>query len=163
MNWADWSIVGVVCLSCVLGASRGFIREAMSLAVWFLALFVAFFFSDAVAARMVDTVATPSLRYMLAFGGLFLLTMVLGSMVSRLLGQLVSAVGLKGFDRVLGASFGFARGVIIVLVILVFVPSMIPVQEDEWWQNSIFIPPVLELEELGREMASYVIGLVSGK
>lgn len=163
MNWADWAIVAVVGLSSLLGATRGFIREAMSLAVWFLALAVAFFFSDAVAARMVDTIATPSLRQMLAFGGLFILTMVLGSMVSRLLGQLVSAVGLKGFDRVLGASFGFARGVIIVLVILVFVPSMIPVQEDEWWQTSILIPPVLDLEEFGRELAGYVIGLFSGE
>lgn len=154
MNWADWLICGVIGLSCLLGLSRGFIREAMSLAVWVAAIVVAFFFSEALATRMVDTIDTPSLRQMAAFAGLFVVTMILGSMVSKLVGQLVDSAGMKGFDRFLGAGFGFARGVIIMLVALVFIPNIIDVRQDPWWQESKLIPEVLSLEEMGRSLAA---------
>lgn len=163
MNWADWTILAVVGLSSLVGLTRGFIREAMSLAVWVLAVAVAFFFSEALAQRMVDAIATPSLRQMAAFGLLFVVTMVLGSMLSRLLSQLVKAAGLKGFDRVLGAGFGLLRGVIITLVVLVFAPSIIKVDQDPWWHESSLIPYVLSLEGLGRELASLGLDLLGRK
>ena len=78
--------------------------------------------------------------------------MIIGSMVNRLLSQLVSAAGLKGLDRFLGASFGLARGVIIALVVLMFVPAVIAIDQDPWWQQSVLIPHILSLEEAGRQL-----------
>ncbi|MFK8019258.1 MAG: CvpA family protein [Pseudomonadales bacterium] len=151
MNWADWAIVAIIGLSSLVGLTRGLIREAMALAVWVAALLVAWMFSGVLADRLVDTIATPSLRQMVAFGALWIFTMVIGSMISRLLAQLVSAAGLKGLDRVLGASFGVLRGVIISLVVLMALPA-ISVDEDPWWKESILIPHVLSLEETGRDL-----------
>ncbi|MGI9284463.1 MAG: CvpA family protein [Pseudomonadales bacterium] len=161
MNWADWFIVGVVGLSCVVSLMRGFVQEAMSLAVWFLAIAIAMLFDDQLGALMVNKIDTPSLRNIIAFSSLFVVTMVLGSLVTKLLGQLVNSVGLGATDRILGTFFGFARGVIIVLAILIFVPAVITVEGDEWWQSSQLIPHVLRLEDWSREATSAVIQLFS--
>ncbi len=161
MNWADWFIVGVVSLSCVVSLLRGFVQEAMSLAVWFLAIAVAMLFGEQLSGLMEAKISTPSLRNIIAFSSLFVVTMVLGSLVSKLLGQLVNSVGLGSTDRILGMLFGFARGVIIVLALLIFVPAVVDVQYDDWWQTSQLIPHVLRLEDWSREMAGDVIGFFS--
>lgn len=161
MNWADWFIVGVVSLSCMVSLMRGFVQEAMSLAVWFFAIAVAMLFGEQLSGLMVDKIATPSLRNMVAFAGLFVVTMVLGSLVSKLLGQLVTSVGLGSTDRILGTLFGFVRGIIIVLALLIFVPAVIDVQYDDWWQTSQLIPHVLRLEDWSRETAAAIIGFFS--
>lgn len=160
MNWADWTILGILILSSLAGLSRGLVREAMSLAVWVAALIISWMFSPALAERMVDTIATPSLRQIVAFAGLWIFTMVIGSMINRLLSQLISAAGLKGVDRVLGASFGFVRGVIIALVILMFVPALISVEQDPWWQQSVLIPHILSLEETGRALFGHGMSML---
>lgn len=161
MNWADWLIVGIVGLSCLVSLMRGFVQEAMSLTVWFLAIAVAMLFGEQLSAMMTDSIATPSLRNIIAFSGLFVVTVVLGSLVSKLLGQLVNSVGLGSTDRILGTLFGFARGVIIVLALLIFVPAVINVQGDDWWQSSTLIPHVLRLEDWSRQAAGAVIGFFS--
>ncbi len=162
MNWADWTILAVIALSGLLGLARGFIREAMALAVWFVAIAVAFLFSDALAVQLKEQIATPSVRQMLAFAVLFVLTMIVGSMVSRLLGQLVKAVGLRGVDRSLGLGFGVIRGVIILLVVLVLLPSIITVEQDPWWIESSLIPYVLSLEDGARSLAAAIWAWLNG-
>jgi len=161
MNWADRAIVGVVGLSCAVSLMRGFMHEAISLAVWFLAIAIAMLFGEQLSGLMVDKIATPSLRNIVAFSGLFIITMVLGSLVSKLLGQLVTSVGPRSTDRILGMFFGFARGIIIVLAILIFVPAVITVAGDDWWQSSQLIPHVLRLEDWSRQAASAVVQFFS--
>ena len=161
MNWADYIILGILGLSCLSGLMRGFVSEALSLAVWFLAIVVAMMFGGPLADLMVDKIATPSLRQMAAFASLFILTLIIGSLISRLMGQLVKSAGLGGTDRLLGMGFGALRGLIIVLVILVLIPSLISVDQDPWWNESILIPYVLSLESWGRETLGHVLSWFS--
>ncbi|MDP5040491.1 MAG: CvpA family protein, partial [Paraglaciecola sp.] len=41
MNWIDFAILGVILISTVISLIRGFIKEAISLAIWFSAFFIA--------------------------------------------------------------------------------------------------------------------------
>lgn len=41
MNWADYVIVAALALSVLMGLWRGFIGEVLALAVWVVALWVA--------------------------------------------------------------------------------------------------------------------------
>ena len=68
------------------------------------------------------------------------MTLLLGAMVSYLIGALVRATGLSGTDRVLGMVFGAARAFIIVMAILILLPGFIPVNEDDWWKQAQLIP-----------------------
>ena len=41
MNWIDYTILGVILLSTIISLIRGFVKEAISLAIWFSAFFIA--------------------------------------------------------------------------------------------------------------------------
>lgn len=154
MNWADWAIVGVVGISALIGLLRGFIKEALSLLIWLAALVVAMNFYQSASVWLVNLIETPSLRLGAAWLGLFVVTLIAGSIVNFLISQLVKASGLTGTDRLLGMVFGVARGLILVLVILILLPQALPVQEDSWWQTSILIPHFLEFESWARNLGA---------
>lgn len=147
MNWADWAIIGIFSLSCLIGLIRGFVREALSLVIWVAAVLVAKVFGGQLEILLVDLIESPSVRIMTAYAVLFISTLLLGAMLSYLIGALVRATGLSGTDRLLGMGFGAARAFIIVMALLILLPGFIPVTEDEWWQQAQFIPHFLACEE----------------
>jgi len=86
--------------------------------MWGLAFWVALTFSEALAGLLINIFHTPSLRTIAAFGILFVITLMLGALVNYLIGQLVDKTGLTGTDRILGLAFGFARGTLLITVLL---------------------------------------------
>lgn len=154
MIWADWFILGVIAISTVLGAFRGFVREAFSLAAWVAALIVARVFSHAFATFLVPYIDTPSLRTGTAFVLLFVSTLVLCSVVAYLVQTVVKAAGLGWYDRMLGTVFGVLRGLIIVLVVLMVIAPY--VSRDTWWHKSRLAPVFMKYEFLGRELKDEV-------
>ena len=147
MNWADWAIIGIFSLSCLIGLIRGFVREALSLIIWVAAVLVAKVFGGQLELLLVNQIETPSVRLMTAYAVLFVVTLLLGAMLSYLIGALVRATGLSGTDRLLGMVFGAARAFIIVMALLILLPGFIPVNEDDWWIQAQFIPHFLACEE----------------
>ncbi|ROR99961.1 membrane protein required for colicin V production [Sinobacterium caligoides] len=158
MNIADWVIVSTLVLSCVISLWRGFVKEALSLVVWVAAFFVAMTFGDRMNAFLVDSISTPSLRQMASFGLLFVITLVIGTLINHLVAAVVRMTGLSGTDRLLGTVFGAARGVILVLAILILAPPILGIDQDSWWKQSLLIPKFLMLEDWAREMGSMVFG-----
>lgn len=140
MNWADWAIIGIFSLSCIIGLIRGFVREALSLVIWISAVLVARLFGNQLETLLVGHIETPSVRLMTAYALLFLSALLLGAMLSYLIGALVRATGLSGTDRLLGMVFGAARAFIIVMAILILLPGFVPVNEDNWWKQAQLIP-----------------------
>lgn len=128
---------------------RGFVKEALSLVGWVLAFIVARLFYVEFASLLVDVIEAPSLRLVLAFGGLFLLTLLVCSLANHLLSALVKATGLGGFDRVLGTIFGALRGVVIILVITGTL-RMTPLVDSDWWQGSALVPVFGNIENWSR-------------
>lgn len=162
MNWADWTIVAILVLSGLISIKRGFVKEALSLATWILAVIIAFLFSERLAVLLADSIATPSVRELVAFAILFIATLLVGAMVNYLIGELVRITGLSGTDRVLGMIFGLARGFIIVMALLIFLPSLIPVNKDGWWHESRLVPHFLSFEHWARSAANEVMQFSSG-
>lgn len=161
MNWADWTIVAIIAISSLISIKRGFVKEAISLAIWALAFFVAVAFDDRLAALLRDSVESASLRFMLSFALLFAATFIVGSMVNYLLGELVRMTGLTGTDRLFGMVFGLARGVIIVMALLILVPMAFPVDQDLWWQQSLLIPQFLLIEQWCRDTFALLLDFAS--
>lgn len=147
MNWADWVIVGIFSLSCLIGVIRGFVREAFSLVVWIAAALIARLFGSRLEVYLVGLIETPSVRTVTAYAVLFVVTLLLGAMLSYLISALVRATGLSGTDRLLGMMFGAARAFIIVMALLVLVPGLTPVNQDNWWIHSQLIPHFLACED----------------
>jgi membrane protein required for colicin V production len=139
MSWVDYTILGVIAVSVVISLFRGLIREVMALVVWVAAFAVAFLFTDNVEGWLTGAVDVPSARLAMAFGLLFLMTLIVGGLINYLLGKLIEKTGLTGTDRFLGIFFGFARA-IVLLTATVMLGGMTPVPRDGWWQQSVLLP-----------------------
>lgn len=162
MIWADWAIISIVGVSVLISVVRGFVREALSLVVWVAALFVAMAFYPQATQWLTNLIETPSLRQAAAWLGLFVLTLIVGGIVNYLISQLVKATGLTGTDRFLGMLFGAARGLLVVLVILILLPQALPVTQDPWWHESVLIPYFLKFESWARTVGAAIYEWASG-
>ena len=84
---------------------------------------------------------------MVAFASLFVATLLVGGAVNYLLSTLIRATGLSGTDRLLGVLFGAIRGFVIIMVIVLYLPKMVPVDRDLWWSESRLISHFLSFED----------------
>lgn len=146
MDYADITVLAIIAISILVGALRGFVKEAFSLAVWAAAFFVAFQFSGTLALQLAGFVELPSARTAMAFAGLFLGVLLVGGLVTYLIGKLVEKTGLSGSDRLLGAVFGGVRGLFLILV-LMLVAGLTPIPTDPWWKDSRSIQSLMPLAQ----------------
>lgn len=146
MEIADYIVLAIIAISILVGALRGFIKEVLSLGVWVAAFLVAFMYSGALAMLLEEQIDLPSARNALAFSGLFLGVLLVGGLLTFLIGKLVEKTGLSGTDRLLGGVFGGLRGVALVLA-LILIAGFTPVPQDPWWKSSRFIQSMLPLAE----------------
>ncbi len=149
-NWVDWLIVAVIGISVLLSLLRGFVKEALSLVAWVAAFFISTTFAGQVSAVLSQTIDNASLRYGVSYMILFVASLMLGGVVNNLLRQLVKMSGLGGLDRLLGTVFGFARGIIIVVVLTYIGQAVLP--KDEFLaEGSVLLPQVLIVVEWAQQ------------
>ena len=148
MSWPDYAILGIILISLLVGALRGFIKEVFSLAVWTAAFFIAYQYAGDVAGLMETHVSLPSARTAMGFTGLFVAVLLVGGLLTYLLGRLVQSTGLSGTDRLLGGVFGAARGMVLVIAVLL-VAGFTPIPGDPWWKESVAIQRMMPFVDWG--------------
>jgi membrane protein required for colicin V production len=141
LNWFDYVILAIIGLSVLISVWRGFMREVLSLAAWIVAIAVSLAFAEIASAYLANYVTVPSVRLIIAFGGIFVVVLFLGGLVNLLVGRLVQSTGLSGTDRMVGVVFGVLRGVAIVAV-LVLLAGFTPLPDDPWWKQSVLVPHI---------------------
>jgi len=146
LNWPDYAILGTIAISILVGALRGFMKEVFSLLVWAAAFIVAYQYGGDVAALMDDHIALPSARTAMGFTGLFIVVLLIGGLLNYLLGRLVESTGLSGTDRLLGGVFGAARGLALVVAVLL-VAGFTPIPADPWWKDSQMVQRLMPFVE----------------
>ena len=139
MIWIDYAIICLIFFSLIIGLFRGLIREAFALVTWGVAFWVGLQFSTPFATLLESSIDDPSTRIAVAFIALFLLTLILGAIINKLLSVLIDKTGLTGTDRLAGLIFGIARGVFLI-VILVMLAGLTPLPESPWWKDSQLLP-----------------------
>lgn len=139
INWADVIIIAIVLLSALISLFRGFVREALSLASWVLAFWVALTFSHPLSDLLVNTIHSPTLRMGAAFGGIFIVVLIICAIINYFITALVHSTGLSGTDRLLGAVFGLIRGVLLVAALLLVARLTTPMAQETWWSGSRLI------------------------
>ena len=150
--WIDVVILALIALSAILSLFRGFVREAVALATWLIALWVAMAFYEDLATILSQWISVPSAQKITAFAALFICVLLLGAIVNYLAGRIVDKTGLTGTDKLLGIVFGVARGGVIV-AILVLLAGLTPLPQDPWWQDSQFLG---YFQELATWLRSYL-------
>ncbi|RLA48675.1 MAG: CvpA family protein [Gammaproteobacteria bacterium] len=140
LNGVDWIIIVVLSLSILLSLWRGFVREALSLAGWVAAFVIANLFVDEMASLLAEWIVNIAGRYVASYAILFVGTLVVAGVLAKLAGLLVKVTGLTVLDRVLGTVFGFARGVILVLVAVFVLRQLAPPGDLQWLHQSQLMP-----------------------
>jgi len=157
MAWIDIAIIALVVLSAVLSLFRGFVKEALALASWLVALWVSMIFYQDLAGVLSQWISEPSVQNIAAFSILFICVLLLGALVNYLAGKLVVKTGLAATDRMLGVVFGVARGFVIVAIMVLFA-GLTPMPQDSWWQSSQLIG---YFQEFALWMREYLPGDIS--
>ena len=160
----DWVLVVVLVASVVIGAWRGLVFEVLSLISWVVAFVLARMFGAQVGHWLPMQDMDEGLRTGAGFVVAFIVAIFALGIVIWLIGKLVSAVGLRPFDRLLGAVFGAVRGLLLlVLIALVFL--LTPMRESQIWNTSVFAPYLVSAvsvlrpwmpQEMGRHWSSLV-------
>jgi membrane protein required for colicin V production len=158
--WIDYTILGMILISAIIGLFRGFVKEAFSLVIWVIAIWIGLNFSREFSMFLNTMIDYPSIRIALSFAVLFFLTLLIGAVVSYLLSELVKKTGLTGTDRFAGMIFGIARGFVLT-AIMIMLAGLTPLPEDPWWKESSLIPPFQSLavwlrEVIPSSMAGYI-------
>ncbi len=138
MTVVDFGIVTIIAVLLVLGLIWGFVKIAIALGTWLAASTISFSFAPNLAASMLTSIESPPLRLAAAMGILFVLTIMLGALVSFIVRQFISKTGLSGLDRVLGLLIGGSLGMMVVIA-LVFVAGLTNAPSYDWWQTSLLI------------------------
>lgn len=151
MSWLDWTILGIVGLSTLVSLKRGFVKEALSLGAWVAAFLISTAFAARMSLQLTEYITNDAVRYAAGYMILFLSTLMLGSLVNTLLAQVIKATGLSGADRVLGTAFGFARGLVLVMVMLFVLKAVLHPDEQEFMRESRLLPHLAMVEQWARD------------
>src|SRR5690606_15699636 len=116
----------------------GFVKVLMSVITWGVALFLAVHFREQ-AASLFSTVGTPLLRTMIGGIVIFVGVMIIGGVISYLVGSMIKLIGLKWIDRIAGACLGFVLWIFMVSsTVLMVTPTSL--SKETWWQASVIVP-----------------------
>lgn len=137
----DYLVLAIIGLSIILSVMRGLLIEALSIVGWVVAFFVAKTYSSQLVPMMPADIPTESLRILAAFLVVFFATLLITSLLAIALSTVFKKIGLGWLNRVLGAIFGLARGMLIVCI-LVFLGGLTDLPQDERWRNAMFSAPI---------------------
>jgi membrane protein required for colicin V production len=120
---------------------RGVVREILSLAGWVVAFMVANSFAAGFAPMLPSSISGESLRLLLAFAALFLSSLLAMGLITMLISALVKTVGLGFADRFMGSLFGFARGLLVVLL-MVLAAGFTALPQEPFWKKAVLSKPL---------------------
>ncbi len=136
MTGLDWIFVVALLASIALGVWRGFVYEVLSVLNWLLAFVLAQWLGDAVGQHLPIDTGSDSIRHVVGFVLVFVLSVFVGGLLVWGLPKLVERAGLRPVDRGLGGVFGLVRAVILTLALAVLV-QMTPARNQAWWRDSL--------------------------
>jgi len=139
MTWIDYAIIAICVASAAFGYWRGFVKEAIALATWLLAILLAWQGSWLIEERLGDWETAPELRVWAARAIIVVVVLIVGGVLAWMLRTLVRGTGLSSTDRSLGALFGCARGVLLVGLLALLIEA-VDVAGRDWWSGAKLRP-----------------------
>src|SRR5437588_10113270 len=112
MNLADYLVIAAIVASAIVGAVRGFLREAVALAAWVIALFLAWHFADLIAPHLGGLMSDSGVRPWAARVIIVLLVLLLGAGVGGALRHFVRLAIFSGMVRLPGFALRLLRGLV---------------------------------------------------
>ena len=113
LNGFDVVVLIILLISMLYAASRGFLREVISIAALLIAAIVTLFVWGQFRFAAQDFISPPWLADGALLVGVFFVTYLLMALIMSKIGKSIAGKESGFLDRILGAVFGIARGLII--------------------------------------------------
>jgi membrane protein required for colicin V production len=132
MTWIDGLVLALLALSALVGFSRGFLREALTIGAWLGAAYFAYV-SRGLTAPLVEQIALDPawIGEWASIGVVFLIALLVLRLVVSWLVEIVSFGPLVAIDRVLGLGFGALRGAALLVAAYIAAGVLLPAV-DRW-------------------------------
>jgi len=125
LNEADWFILVVLIASGLISLARGFTKEFLSLFLWIFAFIAAVSLEFIATPKINEFIGNEEISKILSYVVVFMVSIILGGIFIKFISSLIKWSGASGFDKFLGVLFGLARGLIVLFVIFLLLPSSI--------------------------------------
>ena len=151
----DGLVIGLMLVSGVLAMIRGFSRELLSIGSWIAAAAAAFYFYPQLAPYVAPYTAPITSSKTIADIGaaaiIFGITLLIVSLITMRVADLIVDSRVGALDRTLGFVFGAIRGALLVVVALIFYNFLFPDNQPDWVANAKSKPV---LESIGDSIVS---------
>ncbi|MCE9523106.1 MAG: CvpA family protein [Alphaproteobacteria bacterium] len=139
----DFGVLGVLLVSGLIAAYRGFLKETLTVSAWLVASLAAVFVWPVTKPFARALVEPQMLADILALIGVFFLLLIPISFVSFRLSELVRRSKAGPLDRSLGFVFGIGRGLLVIgLGYLVFSSLAPPKSHPSWVREARLLPVI---------------------
>ena len=139
MTLFDYLVLFVLICSVVISTMRGLMKEILSLLGWIVSFVIANAYGEALAPLLPDMIPGQTTRLIVAFVALFIGVRLLMALLTMAIDALIKASGLTVADRGLGGLFGLARGMVIVLAV-VLLCGMTAIPQQSFWKEALLSP-----------------------
>ena len=133
----DIIVLAVMLLSGLLAMIRGFMREILSIAAWGAAALTTLYAYQKLVPTAKTYIANDTAATLAVVAGVFIVTLILVSIVTVRISDMILDSRIGALDRTLGFLFGLARGLLIMVVAFLFFAWLVPdKQQPEWVRNA---------------------------
>ena len=142
----DMIVIGVVLISALLAALRGFTREVLAIGSWAVAAVTAYIFYPQAVPFVQQYVSTnKSVGIPVAAGSIFLATLLAAYFITSKLSDMILDSRIGALDRTLGFIFGAARGALLAVVGFLFFTWLAPDEKNQpiWIRDSKLRPMLI--------------------
>jgi membrane protein required for colicin V production len=116
----DVIVLIVVLISAVLAMARGLVREVLSIASWVAAVAAAYFLYGSLLPLVRPYFDSNTVSTIVAAGAIFFVALIVASFVTMKIADVVIDSRVGAVDRALGFFFGAGRGLLLLVVALLF-------------------------------------------
>lgn len=129
----DLILLGVMLISGLLAMVRGFMREILSIAAWGTAAVVTLYSYSKLLPTAKAYFSNNTIATVAVVGGVFIGTLIIVSVITVRISDMILDSRIGALDRTLGFLFGLARGLLIVVVAFMFFTWLVPEKQRPEW------------------------------
>jgi membrane protein required for colicin V production len=132
----DIILLIVMLISGLLAMIRGFMREILSIGAWGVAAVVTLYSYSRILPMAKQYFTSDTVAAAVSVGGVFLATLLIVSIITARISDMVLDSRVGALDRTLGFLFGLGRGLVIVVVAFLFFAWLVPDRSQPEWVRS---------------------------
>jgi membrane protein required for colicin V production len=139
MTAFDYIVLTILVCSVIVSMVRGLVKEVLSLLAWIFGFIAANLYGPWMAQQLPDAFPGTAVRMVAGFLIVLIGVVLLVGLINMAIGSLIRVTGLTVADRGLGGLFGFARGVVIVIA-LVIAAGFTTLPRQPVWRDAALSP-----------------------